>query len=32
MIFMYGDGGLKCFILGVGCYFIFLGGGGGENL
>ena len=28
MIFMYGDGGLKCFILGVGCYFIFLGGGG----
>ena len=36
---MYGGGGLKCFILWVGCYFIFYfsflgggGGGGGENL
>ena len=30
MIFMYGGEGLKCFILWVGCYFIyfFLGGGG----
>ena len=33
MIFMYGGGGLKCFILGVGCYFIyfFRGGGGGRE-